>query len=347
MSQLLASLDLQSNSRRVSEDIRRAKSAIEDAGRAERLWPIGPDVFNYAPLAVGLRDSGRRRLPSRFQYFSDCPRPLRNSRGQYADCTRSKRRRARFGSFPWRSSVGAAGVCRFPAEATFDCSPLVSRGGGWPASTGTGNRLHSIFTRGRSILISRGFAGASRLSRFRHYVNLTTTERKLERLLASFRFGTMSEVVVESATRLSRQLDRQPNLQLCGDTRVIRSTPSRTFCFSFTECHIRPTAETAYGRITSSSSWRSGPTFRSATLADEPLEAGARELEVAVPHAWQLSAMGRSPLAACRGERGLRSVGDGRFVLLAETASRRFARWSRETSLGCGGCVLLEHGPVP
>jgi polysaccharide deacetylase family protein (PEP-CTERM system associated) len=47
---------------------------------------------------------------------------------------------------------------------------------------------------------------ASRLSRFRHYVNLHSTEQKLERLLQSFRFGTISEVIAahrESATHLT------------------------------------------------------------------------------------------------------------------------------------------------
>ena len=37
--------------------------------------------------------------------------------------------------------------------------------------------------------------GGSRLSRFRHYVNLHTTHRKLDRLLSEFRFGTISQVV--------------------------------------------------------------------------------------------------------------------------------------------------------
>ncbi len=41
---------------------------------------------------------------------------------------------------------------------------------------------------------------ASRLSRFRHYVNLSTTELKLDRLLRSFRFGRLCDVV-EAATR--------------------------------------------------------------------------------------------------------------------------------------------------
>jgi polysaccharide deacetylase family protein (PEP-CTERM system associated) len=38
----------------------------------------------------------------------------------------------------------------------------------------------------------------SRLSRFRHYVNLATTERKLERLLQDFSFGRMSDVLSAS-----------------------------------------------------------------------------------------------------------------------------------------------------
>lgn len=42
-------------------------------------------------------------------------------------------------------------------------------------------------------------AGASRLSRFRHYVNLATTERKLDVLLQRFRFGRLSDAV-EQAT---------------------------------------------------------------------------------------------------------------------------------------------------
>src|SRR5439155_22314608 len=39
--------------------------------------------------------------------------------------------------------------------------------------------------------------GASRLSRFRHYANLASTERKLDRLLSSFRFGTIGDVIAE------------------------------------------------------------------------------------------------------------------------------------------------------
>ena len=35
-------------------------------------------------------------------------------------------------------------------------------------------------------------------SRFRHYVNLRTTGRKLNRLLADFRFGRMTDVIRES-----------------------------------------------------------------------------------------------------------------------------------------------------
>jgi polysaccharide deacetylase family protein (PEP-CTERM system associated) len=38
----------------------------------------------------------------------------------------------------------------------------------------------------------------SRISRWRHYVNLADTERKLRRLLGGFQFGTLSEVVARS-----------------------------------------------------------------------------------------------------------------------------------------------------
>jgi hypothetical protein len=38
-------------------------------------------------------------------------------------------------------------------------------------------------------------AAGTRLGRWRHYLNLESTERKLVRLLSSFRFGTLSDVV--------------------------------------------------------------------------------------------------------------------------------------------------------
>jgi hypothetical protein len=38
---------------------------------------------------------------------------------------------------------------------------------------------------------------ASRMSRFRHYVNLSTTERKLDAILASFRFAGLQDVIEE------------------------------------------------------------------------------------------------------------------------------------------------------
>ena len=37
--------------------------------------------------------------------------------------------------------------------------------------------------------------GTARLSRFRHYRNLSKTERRLRRLLADFRFGPAREVL--------------------------------------------------------------------------------------------------------------------------------------------------------
>ena len=41
-------------------------------------------------------------------------------------------------------------------------------------------------------------SAGSRLSRFRHRVNLASTERKLERLLTRFRFGTLGEAIAAS-----------------------------------------------------------------------------------------------------------------------------------------------------
>jgi polysaccharide deacetylase family protein (PEP-CTERM system associated) len=51
------------------------------------------------------------------------------------------------------------------------------------------------------------FHNASRLSRFRHYVNLHSTERKLDRLLQTFRFGTVGELVPVRSSSLPRTND--------------------------------------------------------------------------------------------------------------------------------------------
>jgi hypothetical protein len=39
----------------------------------------------------------------------------------------------------------------------------------------------------------------SRVSRFRHYVNLSSTEAKLNRLAGSFRFGRLSDVIHQAS----------------------------------------------------------------------------------------------------------------------------------------------------
>lgn len=46
---------------------------------------------------------------------------------------------------------------------------------------------------------------ASRLARFRHYVNLAKNERKLDRLLGQFRFGRLRDVVEETAAHNGRR----------------------------------------------------------------------------------------------------------------------------------------------
>jgi polysaccharide deacetylase family protein (PEP-CTERM system associated) len=45
----------------------------------------------------------------------------------------------------------------------------------------------------------------TRVSRARHYVNLASTERKLDRLLTRFRFGTMQDVIEAAASNLADQ----------------------------------------------------------------------------------------------------------------------------------------------
>jgi hypothetical protein len=53
----------------------------------------------------------------------------------------------------------------------------------------------------------------SRISRWRHYLNLGTTERKLDRLLAAFRFGTLSEVVAGVARQAGDVCVRESSAQ--------------------------------------------------------------------------------------------------------------------------------------
>jgi hypothetical protein len=43
----------------------------------------------------------------------------------------------------------------------------------------------------------------SRMSRFRHYVNLKSTYAKLDRLLDTFRFGTMSEAIARHRQKMA------------------------------------------------------------------------------------------------------------------------------------------------
>jgi polysaccharide deacetylase family protein (PEP-CTERM system associated) len=50
----------------------------------------------------------------------------------------------------------------------------------------------------------------SRLSRFRHYVGLTRNEHKLDRLLAKFRFGRVSDVIEDRQASLASCLDKAP-----------------------------------------------------------------------------------------------------------------------------------------
>jgi len=117
----------------------------------------------------------------------------------------------------------------------WECPPSVTRfmGMNWPISGGGYFRLYpeSLNVRwlrrinevdGRSFVfyvhpweIDPGpprLNVGSRISRFRHYLNLDSTERKLRRLLGEFRFGTLSEVLsksrVDSACELKQKRNR-------------------------------------------------------------------------------------------------------------------------------------------
>ena len=50
-------------------------------------------------------------------------------------------------------------------------------------------------------------------SRFRHYQNLSSTQTKLERLLAAFKFGTLSESIAAYETELDSPVGRRMTIQ--------------------------------------------------------------------------------------------------------------------------------------
>lgn len=108
----------------------------------------------------------------------------------------------------------AGQLCEFP--------PSVARVAGmhWPVGGGgyfrlypywlTRQALRRIDRAGRPVMFylhpweidpeQPRIASRSRVSRFRHYVNLRTTRRKLARVLSEFRWGTVSQVLTEHGT---------------------------------------------------------------------------------------------------------------------------------------------------
>lgn len=122
-----------------------------------------------------------------------------------------------------------------PAGPLWEFPPSVSRVGGvnLPVSGGGYFRLYPLsFTIGRLKQINRAgqpfmfyvhpweldpdqprLPSGSRLSRLRHRVNLATTEAKLDRLLARFRFGRVCDVL-EQQVRWDQLAERAPRVPL-------------------------------------------------------------------------------------------------------------------------------------
>ena len=105
--------------------------------------------------------------------------------------------------------LGAGSLCEFPPTVSQIGSMRLPAGGGgyfrlypWHLSK---HLLARVNHAGRPFMFyvhpwevdpeQPRLSHGSRLSRFRHYVNLATTERKLSWLLQTFRFGTVSEAV--------------------------------------------------------------------------------------------------------------------------------------------------------
>jgi polysaccharide deacetylase family protein (PEP-CTERM system associated) len=92
----------------------------------------------------------------------------------------------------WNMPVSGGGYFRlYPLAWTSYCLAHINRAGGRPFVF----YLHPWELDPRQPRLRAG----SRLSRFRHYVNLSTTERKLNRLLKTFQFAPLGKVVEEWA----------------------------------------------------------------------------------------------------------------------------------------------------
>jgi polysaccharide deacetylase family protein (PEP-CTERM system associated) len=178
------------------EDVRRAKSAIEDASGASVSAYRAPSfsITRRSMWALEvLVEEGFRLDSSVFPVAHDrygIPKantrlhPIETPAGTIWEFPLAIKRIGR-----WSLPISGGGYFRlFPFGFSRQCLASLNRDG----------QPFAFYIHPWEVDPDQPrIRGASRLSRFRHYVNLTTTERKLERLLASFRFGTISEVVAK------------------------------------------------------------------------------------------------------------------------------------------------------
>jgi len=174
------------------DDIRRTKGLLEDV--------TGQEVIGYRAASFSIatdNEWAHDELAAAGHRYSSSSYPIRHDRYGAADQPR----------FPFRR--GQAGLIEIPVTpvelngARFPCA-----GGGyfrlWPYSCtrwgiGRINRKD-----GQPVVFyfhpweldpdQPRLSGANRLSRFRHYINLSGVDRKLRRLLDDFRWGTVANV---------------------------------------------------------------------------------------------------------------------------------------------------------
>lgn len=177
-------------------DLRRSTAAIEDAA--------GARVTSYRAPSFSITGESLWALDVLAAEGFECDSsvfPIRHDRYGIPGAER----------FPHRRATSQGQIWEFPAATVrLAGTTMPTAGGGYfrlyPWEL-TRRMLASINGRGRPFMFythpweidpeQPRIAGIDWRSRFRHYTNLATTEPKLERLLATFRFGRMRDVIAE------------------------------------------------------------------------------------------------------------------------------------------------------
>jgi polysaccharide deacetylase family protein (PEP-CTERM system associated) len=102
-----------------------------------------------------------------------------------------------FSAGPLKMAMGGGGYFRlYPVRATQMCLARINRTA----------QPFMFYVHPWEIDPAQPTLPGTRLNRFRHYVNLAQTERKLRRMLACFSFGSMSDAISERASSDSAAL---------------------------------------------------------------------------------------------------------------------------------------------